>query len=218
MQPEEPELFIQAGHLQRPDPSPASAPQPDSGRANWWLWIGIFVAVIGGFALLGQAGNVIGELYARVKWTRVTGFVDSARLCDAAQRDSPGNATGSHTFYWAEFEVSFQPAQYCGARRSAVNTSTGTISCQGKIISHPEITPSDAEGWLNRHGRGQPAELLYDPGGAGVKFANESLVNSMEWTNVFVGLLFVGIGGGIAVIARRQRRESANQEKVVSAI
>ncbi len=215
---EGPELFIQGGQLQGPDPSPASAPQPDAGRAKWWLWIGMFVAAIGGFALLGQAGNVISEVYARAKWTRVTGFVDSATLRDAAQRDSPGNASGSHTFYWAEFEVSFQPAQDCGARRSAVNTATGTISCEGRIISHPEITPSDAGGWLNRHGSGRPAELLYDPRGAGVKFADESLVNSMEWTNVFVGLLFVGVGGSIALIARRQRRESANEEKVVNAI
>lgn len=206
MNSEEPKFsLLESGERSRDETSGLTG----VAQAKLWKYIGWFVALIGALALPGQTTNVISELHARAKWTRVTGFVNAANLRDAAQRDSPGNATGSHTFYWAEFEVSFPPVKDCGTRSSVLNAATGVITCESKIISHPERTPSDAEGWLNRHARGRPAELLYDPNGMGVKFADESLLYLVEWNKLFQGIGLVAAGTTVILVARRKLKELA---------
>jgi hypothetical protein len=159
--------------------------------------------------LLGPIGDAISEFNARAHWTRATGFVDAATVRDASERQAPGHASGTHTFCWAQFEVTFKPTGDCSERGSTLDAASGALSCPGTIISHPENSDVDARAWFHRHGRGRPAELLYDPNGTGIRFAHESLLNVVEWDKFFGGILLLAVGIAVIFVARATLMEFA---------
>jgi hypothetical protein len=170
---------------------------PNRAYTRIWRAVGAVAIVIGALSFINPLWALFSELHARHNWSHSKAQIAYARVVDAPENRSPGgnpSTRSTRTVYWVEFEVNFQPTDGCRTGTSIAPSVDTHFPCSAIIHSAPHESPASAYAWLARHPSGASAEVLHDPKGPGVKFANESFADLLPWNRIALALIFLALG------------------------
>lgn len=154
-----------------------------------------FIGTLFGLATLRIAHH---EYRAQDAWPVAWGEVLSSEEQSRTVRGSSGPPS---TVYWMKFTVVFDPPlDQCGPGMLWIMTG-GPTRCIG-TFNTLEGSREDAYQWTRRHPVRSRAQVHYEPHGAGVRFAAESIVDTYPWKNIFVTFVISFVGFGLLRFAR----------------
>jgi hypothetical protein len=184
---------------------------PNRAHRRIWRTVAVFCFLIGALMSLDALRILSSELDARLRWSRANARVAVAEQKSADENHAPGGSPGLsiHTVYWVEFEVDFNPANGCRTGISASPSTPTEFPCTARIRTLLSGSPANAYYWVRHHPQGGPAQVLYDPKGPGVRFADESLVDLLPWSKILASLVILVFSLVVFSAAQRRLRDLA---------
>jgi hypothetical protein len=165
----------------------------NEGNARMWRALsGLFLAV-GVLALLIHIWDVFADLRARRNWPITDGEIVSAQQRDDSDLSLKTGSISSRTRYWIEYEVRFAvPQDRCMNGISYSGPSGSGTSCSGIVRTRSTQSAHKCYQWLI-HGYypNEPVKVLYNPNGADIKIAGESIWLRFNFDRLTVDVLWV---------------------------
>lgn len=178
---------------------------PNSGHARLVKVVAGIFLVAGILGVAERVATFSADLYARRTWPSADGLIVSANQTDDDANPSLKVSLSDRKRYWVEYEVSFAvPEDQC--RTGIIYEGPSEILlCHGIIRTRSTQSTYQAYSWLI-HGYhvNERVKVLYNPNGAEIKIAGESILLRYNVDRLILSVLWVLVFSGLYASAQRR--------------
>jgi hypothetical protein len=177
---------------------------PNRAFARIYKGAAIFCVMIGVLAGIQPASNLFSEFQARRNWSAADGNILTVEQHSRYEHAAGQGTLSSWTVYWNEAQVEFAAPSGCNTGTTWSPVLAKPLSCIATLSSPQTKSWAEAQSWRQSHPLNTRVQVLYDPKGPGVRFADESVWDGSRWDKLFLSLGILAFG--LAIFGASQRR------------